>query len=189
MAQLTGRAEYEALEPGRRLALCAFDNVCSCIRRSVWEHHPFQSTSIGEDVAWAQTVLFAGARLVFSPKAAVVHSHDRSVSYEFTRTPQSSSPGCSGLFELQTIPTAGLLLRGELGARSGCIYVWNERVRCGCRARSGWPLSGRADSIWALEMVPSSSTRSARDRRREGRDAVRVLTVVHGFPPHAQGWK
>ena len=110
VAQLTGRAEYEALEPGRRLALCAFDNVCSCIRRSVWEHHPFQSTSIGEDVAWAQTVLFAGARLVFSPKAAVVHSHDRSVSYEFTRT-RSLHHQLFRLFELQTIPTAGLLLR------------------------------------------------------------------------------
>lgn len=110
VVQLSGRAEYEALSPGQRLAQCAFDNVCSCIRRSAWERHPFESTSIGEDVAWARTVLFDGARLVFNPKAVVVHSHDRSVSYEFTRT-RTLHHELFRLFELQTLPTAGLLLR------------------------------------------------------------------------------
>ena len=40
------RAELEALDPMARLERCAFDNVCSCIRRSVWRQHPFRRTPI-----------------------------------------------------------------------------------------------------------------------------------------------
>ena len=34
--EVAGRAEFEALDPQARLDRCTFDNVCSCIRRTVW---------------------------------------------------------------------------------------------------------------------------------------------------------
>jgi rhamnosyltransferase len=81
-----GHEAFARLDPAARLALCAFDNVCACVRRSVWQAHPFQPTPIAEDVEWAREVLLAGYRLAYVPEAAVVHSHERSVAYEFRRT-------------------------------------------------------------------------------------------------------
>src|SRR5262245_38167539 len=46
-ATLGGDDTYSALAPAARLDRCTFDNVCSCVRRSVWERHQFQSTAIG----------------------------------------------------------------------------------------------------------------------------------------------
>jgi len=75
-----------ALNPGARLQACTFDNVCSCLRRSVWRQIPFRPTVIAEDLEWAQRVLQAGHSLEYVADAAVVHSHDRSAGYELART-------------------------------------------------------------------------------------------------------
>ena len=82
---IADRAEFDALTPGGRLAACTFDNVCSCIRREVWERHPFEAAPIAEDLAWAREVMLAGYDLAYVPDAVVVHSHDRSAGYELRR--------------------------------------------------------------------------------------------------------
>jgi rhamnosyltransferase len=82
----TDRATFDTLHPMAKLDLCTFDNVCSCIRRSVWARLPFKSTPIGEDIEWARDVLLAGHRLAYVPDALVIHSHDRSARYELART-------------------------------------------------------------------------------------------------------
>jgi rhamnosyltransferase len=78
-------ARYEALPPPRKLQLITFDDVSSCIRRSVWEEYPYKELSFGEDVEWAQRVMKAGYKLVYDPKSAVIHSHNRSAFYEMKR--------------------------------------------------------------------------------------------------------
>ena len=100
--------EFDALQPMDRFLRCAFDNVCSCIRRSVWQQHPFRSTPIAEDLEWAREVLLAGHRLVYAPRAVVIHSHDRSARYEFART-YLLHRRLFELFELRTIPTVSVL--------------------------------------------------------------------------------
>jgi glycosyltransferase involved in cell wall biosynthesis len=104
------RLELESLAPGAQLDVCTFDNVCSCIRRSIWAQHPFRPTPIGEDIEWAREVLIAGYRLAYVPEAAVVHSHDRSGAYEFERT-YLLHRRLYELFGLRTIPTLPLLAR------------------------------------------------------------------------------
>ena len=102
--------DFERLEPMERLRLCTFDNVCSCIRRSVWETHPFRPTTIAEDIEWAKDVLLAGYCIEFAPRAVVVHSHDRSARYELARTYLLHRR----LFELlgvRTVPSLPDLLR------------------------------------------------------------------------------
>ena len=83
---LTSPDELDRLDPLARLRLCAFDNVCSCIRRSVWQQIPFADTPIAEDIEWGRAVLLAGYRLDYVADAVVLHSHDRSARYEFART-------------------------------------------------------------------------------------------------------
>jgi rhamnosyltransferase len=109
-ARLAGPHELEALSPSERYARCVFDNVSSCIRRGVWERHPFPATPIAEDAEWARDVLLAGHPLVYVPEAVVVHSHDRSAGYELRRT-YLVHQRLHELFGLRTIPTVAHLAR------------------------------------------------------------------------------
>lgn len=77
---------FASLPPLERLRACAFDNVSSCLRREVWRLHPFPETPIAEDIAWGKSVLLAGYEIAYAPGSAVIHSHDRSLRYEFDRT-------------------------------------------------------------------------------------------------------
>jgi rhamnosyltransferase len=133
----TTPAEIDALSPLERLDRCTFDNVCSCIRRSVWLRHPFRETPIGEDVEWAREVLLAGYGIAYVPDATVVHSHERSASYEFGRT-RILHRRLYELFGVQTIPTPLHLAR----AIASCVVT---HARCELSARSmalavAWPL-------------------------------------------------
>jgi rhamnosyltransferase len=137
VAALSGPAEFAALDPLARLARCTFDNVCSCIRRSVWARHPFRSTPIAEDLQWARDVLLAGFRLSFVPDAAVFHSHDRSVRYELART-YAVHRRLYELFGVRTIPSLPLLARAILSSIG-------HHVRCERSVRAitlalAWPI-------------------------------------------------
>lgn len=77
---------YESLSPMDKYFFCNFDNVCSAIRKSVWVKHKFGKINFGEDIDWAERVLKSGHKIAYEPTAAVTHSHDRPLSYEFKRT-------------------------------------------------------------------------------------------------------
>jgi rhamnosyltransferase len=79
-------AAYEALPPRKKLELVTFDDVSSCLRRSVWEEHPFELLSFGEDIKWAERVMKRGYKIVYDPASAVIHSHNRSSFYEMKRS-------------------------------------------------------------------------------------------------------
>lgn len=84
--QMSSLAWYDALPPMEKYLFCNFDNVCSAIRKPVWQEHRFGAISFGEDIDWAERVLKAGYKIVYEPAAAVIHSHDRPMSYEYKRT-------------------------------------------------------------------------------------------------------
>jgi rhamnosyltransferase len=101
---------FAELAPMERLRACAFDNVSSCVRREVWRQHPFPEAPIAEDVAWGKRVLLAGFELAYAPGSAVIHSHDRSLRYEFART-RLLHAELRRLFGLETVGSARELLR------------------------------------------------------------------------------
>ncbi|MFH1176798.1 MAG: glycosyltransferase, partial [Acidobacteriota bacterium] len=147
-SRVSGTAAFDALTPLERLELCAFDDVCSCIRRSVWEIHPIPQAAFAEDIDWAREVLLAGHALAFIPAAAVVHSHERSARYELART-RAGHYRLYELLGLRTIPTLRHLLRSfavTLADHLRCLRV-GEGPRPGPRevARAlalafAWPL-------------------------------------------------
>jgi len=53
----------------------SFSNVASCIRRSVWEKHPFVILPAAEDREWAQWAIEKGYKIVYDAQASVYHSH------------------------------------------------------------------------------------------------------------------
>jgi glycosyltransferase involved in cell wall biosynthesis len=77
---------YEALPPMEKYFFCNFDNVCSAINKSVWRQERFGNVNFGEDVDWAKRVLMRGYKIVYEPLAAVIHSHNRPMSYDYKRT-------------------------------------------------------------------------------------------------------
>lgn len=121
-------ASLAAMSPFERMALCTFDDVCSCIRRAAWSAIPFRPTPIAEDVEWARDVLLAGWRLRYTPEAVVIHSHERSARHELRRTRESHAR-LAALFGLRTIPTTGALLRAWMGALRTHLRVAARRPR------------------------------------------------------------
>jgi glycosyltransferase involved in cell wall biosynthesis len=101
---------FARLPPIERLARCAFDNVCSAVRRSVWEASPFQATPIAEDLEWSRNVLLSGHSIAYAPDAVVEHSHERSARYELART-WVLHQQLQRLFGLRSVPTVGALAR------------------------------------------------------------------------------
>jgi len=80
-----GPGEYSKLSPTERRSLATFDNVSSCVRRSAWEEIPFDRTGFGEDVRWGKKVVEAGYKIVYEPRSAVLHSHERGALYDLRR--------------------------------------------------------------------------------------------------------
>ena len=80
------RAEdYSRLTPCQKHRFCNFDNVSSCIRKSIWQKVPFAKTDFGEDLEWSKKVLEAGYGIVYDPKSKVCHAHDFSFSGWYRR--------------------------------------------------------------------------------------------------------
>lgn len=125
----------DSLTPFERYERCVFDNVCSSIRRSVWEALPFPRIPFGEDVAWARSALEAGHVIAYEPSAAVVHSHRRPIAEEYRRE-RLSHRVLHELFGLATVPRGRDVLRGAMHQlKTDLPYTWRhapsgrERVR------------------------------------------------------------
>lgn len=101
---IQNKEEYMKLPSMKKYELCNFDNVCSCIRKSVWTTIPFEKTVFAEDLTWSKKALGLGYKIVYEPKAAVIHSHQRSVLYEYKRT-YVCHRKLYELFKIQTVPT------------------------------------------------------------------------------------
>lgn len=78
--------DYDNYPPLVKRELCNFDDICSSVRRSVWEKYQFRAVSFAEDLDWSKRVFEDGYTLIFEPGAKVIHSHDRSFVYEIKRS-------------------------------------------------------------------------------------------------------
>ncbi len=115
-----GRGHYRDLPPAKRRELAHFDNVSSCLRRSVWEEIPYGRTGFGEDLRWGKRAIEAGYKLVYEPRSAVVHSHERGPLYDLRRH-YAEGLLLLDLFGLAPVPSlARLLLKVLLAAAHLC---------------------------------------------------------------------
>ena len=157
VVSMNGPAAFDALAPIEQFDACIFDNVCSCVRRSVWARLPFRRSPIAEDLAWARDVLRSGGRLAFVPAAVVVHSHERPARYELART-YVLHRRLFELFGMRTIPSLFALGRSitsslrthaqtELSARSLALaFAWPVgQYLGGLSAQRGWTLERLRD--------------------------------------------
>jgi len=143
--RLADPAALGRLNPLDRLLFCAFDDVASCVRRSVWQRHPFPATPIAEDLEWSRTILESGHGVAYVPAALVTHSHERPAAYEFRRT-YWLHRRLRELFGLRLVPTAPhLALAVATCSVRYARIAWSDRGRSGVLARAlalavAWPL-------------------------------------------------
>lgn len=97
-------ATFDTLTPMERLQLCAYDNVAGSVRRTAWEEHKFGHRAFGEDVAFGKKLILSGHSIVYEPKSAVVHSHNRTPKEEGKRI-YCDHANLSQLFDLHVLPT------------------------------------------------------------------------------------
>jgi rhamnosyltransferase len=99
---------YRKMPPRKRRRLAVFDDVSSCLRRSVWEELPYEKTDFGEDIRWGKRVVEAGYKIVYEPRSAVFHSHERGAIYDLKRYYMDQRVLLE-LFELELVPNLALL--------------------------------------------------------------------------------
>lgn len=124
--------ELNRLSPRERFKLFAFDNVSSCIRRTIWERCPFEKRDFGEDLAWAKKIVEEGYRIVFEPESVVIHSHNKSLWYEFKRV-YLDHQGLNQLVGMNLFPGFWKIFRAgfnevrRLWGRLNSSLSWEER--------------------------------------------------------------
>ena len=132
-----GPVPYRTLPPRERHALALFDNVSSCLRRSVWEEIPFGRTGFGEDLRWGKSAVEGGHKLVYEPRSAVVHSHERGPLYNLRRH-YAEGLLLLDLFDLAPVPNLLTLIPNTLLASAHLFRRLLLDERAGWRA---WPLA------------------------------------------------
>lgn len=131
--RISNASAYAGLPPMDRYILCNFDNVCSALRKDVWQHERFGRVSFGEDIDWSERVLKRGYKIVYEPAAAVVHSHDRPLGYEYKRNYVCHRKLFSQ-FGIQVTPTVRTAVRGwYLLTKSDMLYVARAEHRLGAK--------------------------------------------------------
>lgn len=119
---------YESLSPMDKYLFCNFDNVCSAIRKSIWLNNKFGEINFGEDIDWAERILKSNYKIAYEPSAAVTHSHDRPLSYEYKRT-YVCHRKLYRQFRLHLVPSLPGALRSWLfSTKQDAIYIKSQDV-------------------------------------------------------------
>jgi rhamnosyltransferase len=112
--------KYRKMPPAKRRRLAIFDDVSSCLRRSIWEEMPYETTNFGEDIRWGKRVVEAGYKIVYEPRSAVLHSHERGAVYDLKRYYMDQRVLLE-LFGLRLVPN---LVRLFLGVSRSSLHLY-----------------------------------------------------------------
>lgn len=134
---------FSRLTPFERLSRIGFDNVSSAVRRDVALKIPFREADFGEDLDWSRRALLAGYTIVYEPRSVVVHSHDRSLWYEFKRV-YHDHQGLRRSLGLVAFPTAPKALLGAARLVPKVIRYVADDPR----------LDGAARLRWVAKVIP-----------------------------------
>jgi rhamnosyltransferase len=142
--------DYRLLPPLRQRELCNFDNICSSMRRKAWEKIHLQKRSFAEDLDWGKRAFESGWTIVYEPKAAVMHSHDRSFWYEIKRS-FITYDVIRELFGYRHQFTFSQLVKTIKGLRDSLRRSFPEQIRMSSRTermRAYWIILARLLGQW-----------------------------------------
>ena len=111
--------ERYKIEEGYRHLLAYFSDNNSCLKRSVWEKIPYDDVDFAEDQIWTKKIIELGYKKVYSPFAAVYHSHNYKLSTYFQRY-FDEYKGLYNLHQYKILPSAMLILP------AACKHIFND---------------------------------------------------------------
>lgn len=176
-------ANFAELSPDEKRLLYNFNDVASAVRRELWVRHPFPRTNFGEDVLMARALIEAGLHVVYDAEATVEHSHD------YNAEQMRARGRIDGSFNAQWLDRVCLPSQGD---------VEFLLKRCAGEDRAAVEALGLpAGEAQALRQELAELRRALFEglcegsqdplRRAESRlpepGPLRLLYVVHGFPP------
>ncbi|MEE2941138.1 MAG: glycosyltransferase [Planctomycetota bacterium] len=181
--RLPDAATYAAMGPHEKRLLYNFNDVAAAYRRDLWERHPFPRTNFGEDILMARAFLEAGFTVVYDDEATVEHSHD----YDEAETEKRAAIDATFNAEwLDRICVGSVkdadVLTDRLSAEDSAAlqeqgFEGEELARLEDRGRAL-----RRAAFIGLHAGGRTSVRRPETRMRAD-GTLRLLYVVHGFPP------
>ncbi|CAN5609593.1 hypothetical protein BH23GEM9_BH23GEM9_23380 [soil metagenome] len=181
--KLPDAATYAAMTPHEKRLLFNLNDVAAAYRRSLWERHPFPRAEFGEDVLMARGLIEAGYTVVYDDVATVEHSHDYGPDEMRERT------RIDGRFNVEWLDRVCVASRSDAKAltrrqlerdRDALLQAGvtgaelHEQIR--------YAESLRSAAFLGLYEGGLSRTRHPPTRMLDD-TLLRVLYVVHGFPP------
>jgi rhamnosyltransferase len=85
ITHISSRQAYDSLSPWNKRIFIDFDDVSSCLRKSIMKEFPYSKVEFGEEREWSKRVLEAGYKLVYEPKSKVYHSHGTTIVGNYKR--------------------------------------------------------------------------------------------------------
>jgi glycosyltransferase involved in cell wall biosynthesis len=181
--RLPPAAEYDQHTPHAKRLLFGFNDVASAVRRAAWRRHPFPRTWFGEDVLMARGLLEAGWTVVYDDRAVVEHSHDYDAAETRARAVVDGRFNAEWLDRLAVASSSDARALTERFARS-------DRDALAALGHEGDELDALCARARELRAAAFEGLcEGGRTERREPgtaaleREHLKVLYVVHGFPP------
>jgi len=181
--RLPDSGTYARMNAHERRVLYNFNDVASAVRRELWERHPFPRTWFGEDLLQARAFLEAGYTVVYDDEALVEHSHDYDPDETYKRAEIDgrfnaewldrvcvASKGDARILEKRVLDEDALALKAEGLTDAGLGAMLVEAARLRGAAFDGLHDGGQSEKRYAATQMLASPR-------------LKVLYVVHGFPP------
>ncbi len=187
-ARATTPAELRALDPHALRVRCNFNDVSSVVRRSVWERMPLQRGMFGEDIKFARAALEAGWTVVFDPRSEVLHSHEYDAFTVAARTHVDAELNQRFLGRTCVEKLAHVFVMTRRAWAEDRRFLRERGLPLGARLKWGafspvyhfaefWGFWRGGRAAKAVAAPPPVVPAPLPPR------PLRVLMVVHGFPP------
>jgi glycosyltransferase involved in cell wall biosynthesis/GT2 family glycosyltransferase len=188
-SRMTDPAAWRAQDPHSLRVACNFNDVASVVRRSVWRTLPLAHGMFGEDIKFARAAIEAGWTVVFDPESQVLHSHEYDARTVHDRTFVDAVLNKEHLRRdcVDSLRSA-VLLTGRAW-RADREFLRAQSLPFGQRLKWGTlsPVYHWAEfhGFWKGGRAAAARGRHPPAPAPTPDRPLRVLTVVHGFPPES----
>jgi glycosyltransferase involved in cell wall biosynthesis len=189
VVSLEDEAAWKSQDPHALRVAVNFNDVSSCVRRSVWERMPLVRGMFGEDIRFARAAIEGGWKVVFDPRSEVLHSHEYEAASVRARTRVDAQMNQRFLQRACVDTLKNAMILAWRFWRDDVAYLKQQGLPFGERLK--WSLlspvyhvsefvgfwQGGRD-VERLRLPPEPVPRPLPDGYR-----LKILMVVHGFPP------
>ncbi len=183
VARLPSPEEYARLDGHQRRFLYNFNDVASALRRELWERHPFPRTWFGEDVLMARAILEAGYTIVYDTDSTVEHSHDYGEDEMFARGKLDGRFNAEWVDRITVISHRDARKLARLAVERDRAVLEKEKLPPGELDRQVGRAARLRGALFDGMYEGGRSLVRHGGSRMLGKTKLRILYVVHGFPP------